>query len=184
MPVVGVSNPATMLSSVLLPQPEGPTMVRNSPAPTAMSMGLSACTASAPDPKRLDTPSISSLAEARRGAASSTICSMVIALDGCANHRGRRTCVVPAEAGTQWRSSAGLQRKPTTLDSRFRGNDGCCRCETRAQPCILSSSPRKRGPSGVRLQALRGNQRRWIPAFAGMTTWRFRGNDGAALSRE
>src|SRR6266404_7150261 len=77
-PVVGVSKPATILSSVLLPQPDGPTMVINSPAPTAMSMGLSACTASAPEPKRLDTPSITSLATVRRGAASSATGSIVI----------------------------------------------------------------------------------------------------------
>src|SRR5450631_130620 len=77
-PVVGVSNPATMLSSVLLPQPDGPTMVRNSPAPIAISMGLSACTASAPAPKRLDTPSISNLALARRGAASSATGSIAM----------------------------------------------------------------------------------------------------------
>src|ERR1700704_5673532 len=47
-----------------------------------------------------------------------------------------------ASAGTQWRGS------PTTLDSRFRGNDEL----------------ELRGPSGV------GHKRHWIPAFAGMTS--------------
>ena len=35
-----VSSPAIMLSSVDLPQPEGPTSTRNSPASTEMSMPL------------------------------------------------------------------------------------------------------------------------------------------------
>ena len=73
LPVVGVSKPATMFSSVLLPQPEGPTMVTNSPAPIARSIGCSACTTSSPPPKRLDTPSTTSFAPARRdGVASAT----------------------------------------------------------------------------------------------------------------
>src|SRR5439155_444741 len=40
LPVVGVSSPAIIDSSVLLPQPEGPTRMRNSPASTSMSMPL------------------------------------------------------------------------------------------------------------------------------------------------
>ena len=34
MPVLGCSSPAPMFSSVLLPQPVGPTTETNSPAPT------------------------------------------------------------------------------------------------------------------------------------------------------
>src|SRR2546426_1980532 len=77
-PVVGVSKPATMLSSVLLPQPDGPTRVTNSPAPIARSIGSSACTPSAVAPKRLDTPSTTSFAVTRRDGAASATDSMVI----------------------------------------------------------------------------------------------------------
>src|SRR5450755_613994 len=38
----------------------------------------------------------------------------------------------------------------------------------------VTSSPRKRGSSGVRCAPRRHNQRRWIPAFAGMTMLRMR----------
>jgi len=34
VPLLGVSSPAATLSSVLLPQPVGPTMATNSPSPT------------------------------------------------------------------------------------------------------------------------------------------------------
>jgi hypothetical protein len=34
-PAEGATSPATIFSSVDLPQPEGPTMVRNSPSPMA-----------------------------------------------------------------------------------------------------------------------------------------------------
>src|SRR5450755_424602 len=69
--------------------PDGPTMVRNSPAPTAMSMGFSACTASAPGPERLETPSIRTLAAARRGAAAREMGSMAIAIVGKSASKGR-----------------------------------------------------------------------------------------------
>jgi len=36
-PEVGVSMPASMRSIVVLPQPEGPTMVKNSPSATSRS---------------------------------------------------------------------------------------------------------------------------------------------------
>src|ERR1700743_671796 len=39
-PWVGSSSPAMMLSSVDLPQPDGPTRIRNSPASTSMSIPL------------------------------------------------------------------------------------------------------------------------------------------------
>ena len=41
-PAVGASSPATIRSSVVLPQPEGPSSVTNSPARTARSTGSSA----------------------------------------------------------------------------------------------------------------------------------------------
>ena len=37
-PEVGVSSPASMRSSVVLPEPDGPTMVKNSPSATSRSM--------------------------------------------------------------------------------------------------------------------------------------------------
>ncbi len=40
LPAVGVSRPAIILSSVLLPQPEAPTRIKNSPASISMSMPL------------------------------------------------------------------------------------------------------------------------------------------------
>src|SRR6201985_4022573 len=40
LPSVGSSRPAMMLSSVDLPQPDGPTRIRNSPASMAMSIPL------------------------------------------------------------------------------------------------------------------------------------------------
>ncbi len=42
VPVVGWSRPATRLSSVLFPQPDAPTMVRNSPAATSRLTSLRA----------------------------------------------------------------------------------------------------------------------------------------------
>src|SRR5215831_18016726 len=55
-PSVTVSRPAIMLRSVDLPQPDGPTSTRNSPASTAMSMPFNISVA----PKRFLTPLISS----------------------------------------------------------------------------------------------------------------------------
>src|SRR5450755_424601 len=57
--------------------------------PSGMSMGFSACTASAPEPKRLETPSIRTLAAARRGAASREMGSMAIAIVGKSASKGR-----------------------------------------------------------------------------------------------
>ena len=37
-PLVGLSSPASMRRSVVLPLPEGPTMVKNSPSPIVRSM--------------------------------------------------------------------------------------------------------------------------------------------------
>ena len=42
LPVLGASRPAATLSSVLLPQPVGPTTARNSPAPTVSVTSLTA----------------------------------------------------------------------------------------------------------------------------------------------
>ena len=54
-PEVISSSPATMLSSVDLPQPEGPTSTRNSPSSTEMLVSWSTCT----EPKDLVTFSMS-----------------------------------------------------------------------------------------------------------------------------
>ena len=45
-PSVGVSNPAIIISVVVLPDPLGPSSVRNSPAPTVSEMPRTAPTAS------------------------------------------------------------------------------------------------------------------------------------------
>src|SRR5689334_5617335 len=55
-PSLTLSSPAIMLSSVDLPQPEGPTSTRNSPASTATSMPFKISVA----PNRFLTPLISS----------------------------------------------------------------------------------------------------------------------------
>src|SRR5215472_18894380 len=52
-PALGAVRPATMRSSVLLPQPEGPSRLRNSPGLTSRSMPASA---SRPAAKRFATP--------------------------------------------------------------------------------------------------------------------------------
>jgi hypothetical protein len=93
-----------------------------------------------------------------------------------------RSFVVPAKAGTRWRvpvarsserrwvpASAGTPERAfgqKTLGSRLRGNDGA---HVRAKDARskASSSPRRRGPSGV-FQA-RSSERRWVPASAGTT---------------
>src|SRR6266480_3382252 len=54
-PLVGASRPATTLRSVLLPQPEAPTMQTKLPASTVRSRLSSATTASAPRPNTLVT---------------------------------------------------------------------------------------------------------------------------------
>ena len=54
-PVVGGVRPATARSSVVFPQPDGPTMATTSPSCTVRSTGSSACTAPARDPNRFDT---------------------------------------------------------------------------------------------------------------------------------
>ena len=76
-PLDADSNPATMLSSVDLPQPLGPTMVRNSPTATSRSIAPSACTGSPrADSKRLDTPAMTIFARAAStadGARASTL---------------------------------------------------------------------------------------------------------------
>ena len=41
-PLVGVSSPEIMLSVVVLPQPEGPTMIRNSPSRMSRLIPLTA----------------------------------------------------------------------------------------------------------------------------------------------
>ena len=53
-PALGRCSPATIRSSVLLPQPDGPTIARNSPSRIARSIGSSACVsrADAPCPRR------------------------------------------------------------------------------------------------------------------------------------
>ena len=54
-PSEGSSRPATRESSVLLPQPEAPTIARNSPTPTATLIPSMAVTAPLPPPKVLVT---------------------------------------------------------------------------------------------------------------------------------
>src|SRR3954452_14787388 len=53
LPAEGWLRPATMRSKVLLPQPEGPSRLRNSPRETVRSTPSSACN---PDAKRFSTP--------------------------------------------------------------------------------------------------------------------------------
>src|SRR5438045_9471493 len=72
-PVVGLSKPATMLRSVLFPQPDGPTIATNSPAAIARLIGCSACTAALPVPNRFVAASIRSLAPLARDAAERSI---------------------------------------------------------------------------------------------------------------
>ena len=57
-PALGSSSPAIMRKSVDLPQPDGPTSTRNSPSSIVRSVGESAT----PSPKRLASPTISTLA--------------------------------------------------------------------------------------------------------------------------
>src|SRR3990167_706231 len=57
-PSEGSSRPAMMLSSVDLPQPEGPTRIRNSPGATSISIFLRTSTALSPLPKTLRMPAI------------------------------------------------------------------------------------------------------------------------------
>src|SRR5467141_1918537 len=56
-PAVGVSRPAIILKVVVLPQPEGPTKVKNSRSPISSERSRTACTSRAPRPKRLSRPS-------------------------------------------------------------------------------------------------------------------------------
>ena len=58
VPSVGSSNPAIRRSSVVLPQPDGPSREKNSPSRMVASTPLSAVT----EPKALLTPSISMMA--------------------------------------------------------------------------------------------------------------------------
>src|SRR5208282_1491531 len=55
LPRSGGSKPAMMLSSVDLPQPEGPTMATNSPSPTLKSMPSSTSSEPRPESKLLLT---------------------------------------------------------------------------------------------------------------------------------
>ena len=66
-PVVGVSSPATMRSSVDLPQPDGPRMVTKSLSATARSVGSSARVGAPPRTagKMRETFSMRSLLTAR-----------------------------------------------------------------------------------------------------------------------
>src|SRR3989304_1895800 len=55
-PSVGSSNPAIILSEVVLPQPDGPSMEKNSPSRICMATSRTALTISPEGPgKRLDT---------------------------------------------------------------------------------------------------------------------------------
>src|SRR6476646_4739782 len=56
-PSVGSSRPATIRSSVLLPQPDGPRSTMNSWSATSIVTSSTACTASAPVPNVLVIPS-------------------------------------------------------------------------------------------------------------------------------
>ena len=59
MPRVGRSNPATMLSRVDLPHPEGPRIATNSRSATLRLMSSSASTRRSPLANSFQTPSIS-----------------------------------------------------------------------------------------------------------------------------
>src|SRR5690625_3882974 len=59
-PVEGVSNPAIVRNSVVLPHPEGPTTVSSSPGATWRSTSLTAVTFPAPFPKLVVRLAISS----------------------------------------------------------------------------------------------------------------------------
>jgi len=54
-PALGVSNPASRRNSVVLPQPDGPSRVKNSPPPMVKYTPSSARTPAAPWPKVFDT---------------------------------------------------------------------------------------------------------------------------------
>src|SRR5216683_884469 len=56
-PAVGVSRPAIIRRVVVLPQPEGPTKVKNSRSPISSDRSRTACTERAPRPNRLSRPS-------------------------------------------------------------------------------------------------------------------------------
>ena len=56
-PAVGVSRPAIILSVVVLPQPEGPTKVKNSRSPISSDRSRTASTERAPRPNRFCRPS-------------------------------------------------------------------------------------------------------------------------------
>src|SRR6218665_3419610 len=56
MPEVGASSPPSRCSSVLLPEPDAPTMATVSPACTLKSTPCSTVTSSAPSTKRLTRP--------------------------------------------------------------------------------------------------------------------------------
>jgi hypothetical protein len=71
-----------------------------------------------------------------------------------------RTFVVPAKAGTQWRSLHNAT-VATTLDSRFRGNDSSQYLWRPSQTELVI--PAKAGIHFVAVTS------QWIPAFAGMT---------------
>src|SRR5215471_15845595 len=125
-PLDGASKPATMLSNVLLPQPEGPTIARNSPAPTAMSIGSSACTASEPAPKRLETPSTRSLAPSLREPAASAMGSRVTGLpfalraSGLVRPWGRPFALTAAISERAARRSIGRRRASHHLREKRR----------------------------------------------------------------
>src|SRR5713226_9172435 len=56
-PAVGVSRPAIIRRVVVLPQPEGPTKVKNSRSPISSDRSRTAWTSRLPRPKRLSRPS-------------------------------------------------------------------------------------------------------------------------------
>src|ERR1700760_3433142 len=91
-PAVGVSSPAIMFSSVDLPQPDGPTRIRNSPASMSMSMPFRISTL----PKVLRTlvivsaPISSSLHRAGRQAAHEILASNHVDEEG--RQRGDQSC--------------------------------------------------------------------------------------------
>src|SRR5207247_3053282 len=69
-PRVGRSRPATHFSSVVLPQPDGPTTQTNSPSSTTNETSCTASVALAPVPYVLASPLISSTATPERRRAS------------------------------------------------------------------------------------------------------------------
>ncbi len=107
VPAVGSTRPAISLSSVVLPQPEGPSSVTNSPRRTARSTGASACR---PPEYALRTPATSIT-----GAVASPIAAAVRAGP---SRRARSTAYRPSH------SRCRAWRAPPSAGSRSSASSG------------------------------------------------------------